>query len=179
MIVLALRIMVLAMKSDEKIALVAAARRVIDEHSRIVKNLCKYGTKSVVCDGTMIIKDGLMEQRNCIGEPSDVLFKKALADRGFDSRYKQFVDLEMWFHLLEQGKLAYLNDPLFAFRVHPLQETSSNISRNIHLDERFQLINDYADKLPLQIRWAEKQYTFPYQACLAGRHRISEAENPE
>ena len=61
--------------------------------------------------------------KNLVGEPSADLFRKSDARRGFDPQYRQIVDVEMWFHLLEKGDLAYTREPLCAFRSHSLQQT--------------------------------------------------------
>ena len=60
--------------------------------------------------------------------------------------YAQFVDLEMWFYLLEQGRFAYLAEPLASFRDHPGQQTKVNMRRMLHIDESFLLLRDFAEK---------------------------------
>jgi len=74
------------------------------------------------------------------------MFRKADAVRGFNKDYRQIVDLEMWYHLLEQGKLAYLNEPLCAFRCHPDQQTEHNSRSNATLDDTTLLLNEYLKK---------------------------------
>jgi len=36
----------------------------------------------------------------------------------------QILDLELWFHLLEQGRFAYIGQPLCAFRLHHDQQSA-------------------------------------------------------
>jgi glycosyltransferase involved in cell wall biosynthesis len=126
-------------------SLVASARYIIDDRSRVLKTASRFpGGMDAV--GTRIIRRCLYEGRNLIGEPSVVMFRKAQAARGFHPDYRQLVDLEMWFHLLEQGRFYYLGDPLSSFREHPTQQTKVNLSSMVHIDESLMLLRDYLDK---------------------------------
>jgi glycosyltransferase involved in cell wall biosynthesis len=137
--------MVAAMSTSESIALVASARTVIDEASRPRSR--KEGYRHTGPQpGTAIIQDCLLEQRNKIGEPTVALIRRSLAARGFDIRYKQMVDLEMWFHLLEQGDLFFIDEPLCSFREHAEQQTRKNLDQGLEIDEAALLIRDYAGK---------------------------------
>jgi glycosyltransferase involved in cell wall biosynthesis len=154
----ALREMVAVMEADRSLSLVASSRYVIDDRSRIVKQLSRYGNRDIVMAGPDVIRDCLLEQRNLIGEPSVVLFRRSQAGRGFDTRYRQFVDLEMWFHLLEQGCFAYLNEPLSSFRVHDRQATAANHDENVHVDEQIMLAREYSSRSYL--RWTRLERAF-------------------
>jgi glycosyltransferase involved in cell wall biosynthesis len=124
-------------------ALAASARIILDAQSNvtgIVRPLpdgCHFGQK--------LIGDCLLDAGNPIGEPSAVLFRKDAAGRGFNPAYRQFVDLEMWFHLLERGDLAYTAEPLCAFRRHARQQTAVN-NAAFSLKENLMLIADYGSK---------------------------------
>lgn len=143
--------------SDPHVALVASARRLIDKESLVFGALSGYpGGRTYA--GAEIIKDCLIEQKNNIGEPSAVMFRREQSRRGFDARYRQIVDLEMWFHLLEQGSFAYIDEHLSAFRIHPGQQTDYNISRCLAINEPFLLIQGYGRKPYLAFyRW-ERAY---------------------
>lgn len=133
------------LEADRKISLVASARNVIDEHSVVKRILCEYkGSASYV--GTEIIQECLLEQKNRIGEPSVVMFRKNNAIRGFDGRYRQIVDLEMWFHLLERGDFYFIEEPLCSFRTHRNQQTHVNNAAAVLPDDIFQLLRDYGNK---------------------------------
>src|SRR5512147_2219110 len=151
----ALKKMVSILDARKEIALVASARNVIDEYSNVVKIWAEYRGK-IGYRGSKIIRDCLIEQKNKIGEPSVVLFRRNVADRGFDARYRQAVDLEMWFHLLEQGDFAYLEEPLCSFRWHSQQQTNVNVRGEYLVEEAFLLLQSYADrpyvKMPRLIR---------------------------
>ena len=150
--------MVAIFDSRRDIALVASARNVIDEQSRILKVLTGYKGE-IGYRGHEIIQDCLLEQKNKIGEPSAVMFRREHACRGFDKRYRQIVDLEMWFHILEKGNFAYIEEPLCSFRIHSDQQTKINIE---HVDpdsaESFWLIEDYANKPYIHYSAVTREY---------------------
>lgn len=132
-------------ESDPAISLVVSARNIIDEDSRVKRVACHFRDKKVA-PGTDVIRRCLYEARNLIGEPSVVMFRKSQALRGFHAGYAQLVDLEMWFYLLEQGKFAFLAEPLASFRDHPGQQTKANMRRMLHIDESLMLLRDFAAK---------------------------------
>jgi len=153
----ALEQMVTVLDAHEGISLVASARNVIDYQSAILKIWSEYKGK-IGYSGTKIIQDCLLEQKNKIGEPSVVMFRKKHVGTGFDTRYRQAVDLALWFHILEQGDFAYLEEPLCSFRMHPGQQTKINAERNDLCDEPFQLIEDYAGKPYIHLSRIRREY---------------------
>jgi len=142
----ALARMAAVLDRNADMSLVATARTIIDEHSNSIKTVSTYsGNESF--PGAEIVADCLLERLNKIGEPSAVLFRKKQAERGFDPRYRQMVDLEMWFHLLEQGAFGYIDEPLVAFRKHPQQETVKNTANTeLLIRESFLLLDEYSPK---------------------------------
>lgn len=74
------------------------------------------------------------------------MFRRTQASRGFDPRYLQIVDLEMWIHLLEQGRFAYIPEPLSAFRVHPRQQSEINRRQGVNIEEHSRLLRDQLAK---------------------------------
>ena len=143
----ALGIMVSRMDSDDGISLVGSPRNLIDEGSSVLEQISCLPS-GTVAPGTDIINRCLLDQRNqnLIGEPSVVMFRKSQALRGFNPNYKQLVDLEMWFHLLEQGKYAYLEETLSSFRVHSEQQTTRNILSLAYIDDLSLLYDEYLCK---------------------------------
>ncbi len=73
------------------------------------------------CIRNMLIKG------NIVGEPTAVLFRRALARRGYDAEYAQLTDMELWLHLLEQGDFAFSPQVLCLYRQHDTQETKKNM----------------------------------------------------
>ena len=131
--------------ADHSISLVASARNLLDPDSKVIRTRSSFG-KTTVIGGDVAIRRCLLEQKNLIGEPTVVMFRKANAARGFNKNYRQIVDLEMWYHLLEQGRLAYLQEPLCAFRCHPDQQTEHNSRSNATLDDTALLLDEYLPK---------------------------------
>src|SRR6185437_13172894 len=80
---------------------------------------------------------------NLMGEPSAVMFRKSDATRGFDPQYLQVVDMEMWFHLLTKGDLAYSTETLCGFRRHANQQTMRNIEAHVAYEEHEVFMREY------------------------------------
>ena len=135
--------MVALLERHPSATLAASARVILDEKSKVVD---VWRPLSEGChNGREIITACLMENgKNLVGEPSAVLFRKSDAGRGFDARYRQVVDVEMWFHLLDKGDLAYTREPLCAFRCHPLQQTERNTSAGVAWKEHALFISSHA-----------------------------------
>jgi len=141
----ALETMVALLDSDPAISLVTSSRNFIDEKSEVIRNV-SYFQDGLIADGTSIINRCLFLQKNIIGEPSSVMFRKKQASRGFDPRFRQLVDQEMWFYLLEQGRFAYIGDPLASWRIHSAQQTNRNVQEMVHIEEMFTLMDEFGDK---------------------------------
>lgn len=143
----ALGSMVSSLDSDRGISLVGSPRNIIDDDSRLLETL-SYLPRGAVMPGTEVINQCLRDQRNqnLIGEPSVVMFRTSQARRGFSPRYRQLVDLEMWFHLLEQGSYAHLAQPLSSFRIHTEQQTAKNVLSLAYINDLSHLFDDYLFK---------------------------------
>ena len=148
--------MVSLLDNDDTISLACSARNLINESSLVTKIESHFNTG--IIEGTEVINHCLANQWNYIGEPSVVLFRKCQAGRGFNSIYKQIVDLEMWFHLLEQGSFAYINEPLCSFRIHGQQQTRVNAENLAALNDIFYLQGDYLDKEYVHLSGTMKAY---------------------
>lgn len=114
-----------ALENTPAAVMAVSARTLIDRDSRRCgrwDDLAEEGAHS----GTEVGRECLLRMRNLIGEPSAVLFRREAATTGFDPRYRQIVDLELWLRLLRRGNLVYTRDPLCCFRVHEAQATVVN-----------------------------------------------------
>ncbi len=137
--------MVALLEANPTAVLAASARLVIDEHSRELEVWTALGEGGLK-HGAQAAARCLESNGNLVGEPSAVMFCRANAVRGFNEDYRQLVDLEMWFHLLEQGDIVYTPDPLCAFRKHALQLTAFNSINHIGVDEPGMLLVEYFPK---------------------------------
>lgn len=145
--------------ADPSVSLTASARHIIDAASRQLKVISNFRDGALL-DGTALIRRSLCEQRNLIGEPSVVMFRKSQALRGFDPRYRQLVDLEMWLHLLEQGKFAFVAAPLASFRVHPDQQTQKNLRQMAQVDDMLLMLEEYTERPYLEMGALARGFLF-------------------
>lgn len=116
--------------SNPKATLASSARRIIDENSHPIATWDNW-KKAGCFDGISVILECLKTGNNLVGEPTAVMFRRSLSLRGFNLLYRQLVDLEMWFHLLEQGDLVYSPEALCCFRRHGNQQTEVNKSAGL------------------------------------------------
>ncbi len=127
-------------------AVMAVSRRyLVDEHSRVTGLADDLGRPGLHV-GTRVIAQCLARDCNLIGEPSALLFRKRNAGRGFNPGYRQLVDEEMWFRLLEAGDLVLASNPLCCFRKHARQQTELNAAHHVGEAESHRLLMDYASK---------------------------------
>jgi glycosyltransferase involved in cell wall biosynthesis len=134
--------MVAMLEKHPPAALAASARLILDENSAVT-GLWGELHQAGLHNGPQTIARCLRANRNLIGEPAAVMFRRAAASRGFDPAMRQIVDLEMWFHLLLQGDLAYSPEPLCAFRRHAGQQTAVNRESRVGDLEMIQLLTQY------------------------------------
>jgi glycosyltransferase involved in cell wall biosynthesis len=133
--------------ANPAVSLAASARHVLSQDSRPIAVWDELQTAGLH-RGHGVIARCLNEDRNLIGEPSAVMFRRTAGLRGFDARWRQLVDLEMWLHLLSSGDLAYIPEPLCAFRLHSGQQSAANRRANVGPEERLQLLARYIGHLP-------------------------------
>lgn len=153
----ALSRMIAVMDNIPAISLIASARRMVNETSEEIDVWSCFDIVKPVA-GTTVINHCLREQRNLIGGPSAVMFRRDRAARGFDESYFVMADMEMWFHLLEQGCFAYLPEPLCAFRIHGIQQTQKDRHTLQPAFENWKLLNDYLNKPYVRLRPWFKSY---------------------
>lgn len=137
-----IRLMYDCMEAYKEAVMVCSARIVIDDHSNPT-GIWSCLKEDALINGKDMIRQCLFEQRNIIGEPTAVMFRKEMGERGFVPVYKQLVDLEMWLHLLCHGELLYLAEPLVAFRQHSVQQSQVNFQSNISLHEMAAITKQY------------------------------------
>jgi glycosyltransferase involved in cell wall biosynthesis len=168
----ALERMASVLDENREVVLVSSARQIIDDESRVVEELSHF-PDGIRSPGKEIINTclaGMLREHNPIGEPSAVMFRRSMARRGFDLRYRQLVDLEMWFHLLEQGEYVHIADPLCAFRRHEGQQTRANLELLRHIDDLSLLFADYLDKEYVTLGFFTRRYFVYYQYYKLWKH---------
>ena len=163
--------MMAALDGNHAVSLVASARRIVNERSKPIDIWSCFDQERPIA-GTTVIRRCLFEQRNLIGGPSAVMFRRALAARGFDEDFFVMADLEMWFHLLEQGCFAYIREPLCAFRSHGQQQTQRDRSALAPALENRELLRRYLHKDYVQLRrwiWKYLEYDAVRRIVRRGR----------
>ena len=154
------------MDEHPDVALVASASYIIDERSRILE-LRDY-FRAGVSDGRQMVVRCLEQPANLIGEPSVVMFRRALAQRGFDGQLRHLLDVDMWFHLLEQGQFAHVSEPLCAFRKHAAQQTRVNLVSGAAANDSVILLSRWLAK-----PWLEKMMTRRMNFALASNRSVT------
>lgn len=143
--------------SHPSVSLLACAMRYVDPSSKTIGHE-GYFRDGRLHSGTSIITRCLAEQRNLIGGPSAVMFRRKHAGRKFDETYFHSADMEMWFHLLEQGSFAYVTEPLCAFRKHPTQQTVKDVATMLPAREYVALLKRYLGNGYVHLRRQMKNY---------------------
>jgi glycosyltransferase involved in cell wall biosynthesis len=133
------------MEENPSVVLAACARQFTDRHLVPTFSLA-YSKQPEVLAGTEVIKKCFIEGQNFIGEPTAVLFRSKDAERGFNLSYRQLIDMDMWFHILEKGNFAFTPEVLCVIRQHGEQETISNFATDAAIEDEFRLYYDYVKK---------------------------------
>ncbi len=157
------------------VSLVACARLLIDKDSHPISTAA-YSYKFQILSGSKAINKCFFTA-NLIGEPVSVLFRKKDASRGFDPRYRQLTDLEMWFYLLEKGDFAIIPELLCGFRMHPDQATKANMRTLTLIDDENLLYRDYIEKAYLGKTFFHNQ-RWKFKICITiWTHKSSGLDN--
>jgi len=118
---------------DNEIKLVTSHRQVMDAEGNLLPDV--YSTMRLfytdtIIDGSQLGKMMIMNQKNYIGEPTTVLFRKSDLTEPygvFDKRrYLCNVDVASWLSLLSKGKAVYIAETLSYFRLHSNQQLNES-----------------------------------------------------
>jgi len=137
-----LAVMVRLLDEEPRAVLAASARTIINECSRRIDLWDELGASGYY-PGCEVIHQCFKRERNLVGEPSTVMFRREPSLRGFDLSLRQLVDQEFWFHLLTTGGMVYTSAPLCAFRHHGSQQSVLNGPSGIGTVENARLIIRY------------------------------------
>lgn len=133
-----------AIRNNSAVSLVTTGRLLVDIRLRPV-GYASYCTEEGSIDGGRVI-DRCLFATNYVGEPSAVLFRRKQAAPGFDESYPHLLDMAMWFHLLEQGRLACIPEPLTYIRQHKSQITQDNRRTGQLVEDKKRIFSAYIDK---------------------------------
>jgi glycosyltransferase involved in cell wall biosynthesis len=149
-----LRRMSETLDADSSAALVTGGRRLVDESGATLATQ-RYAAENVSLPGANVINRCIFG-KNYIGEPSAVMFRKRAAQRGFQESLPHLMDLEMWFHLLEQGRFISLADEVCAIRQYAGQMSQQNVKTGALIDDNVRLFDAYGSKPYIQNTWANR-----------------------
>lgn len=162
----ALSMLVNSLDTHPAAALAVSPRLVIDEAGNVIRKAEDIGDAAYYfgIESMLLCWWG---GGNLIGEPSAVMMRKSVTSRGFDPRFKQMVDLEMWMHCLSQGGLVLLAAPSVAFRRHPQQQTVANRGDPSTVLEMYDLFIRYQTELQPSGAWLSRlqHYRMLYRIC--------------
>ena len=150
-----LRQLVEILERQPEVALASCASVVIDQQSQLLRPLRHIGC-SGVWDGREVIVRCLETHCNLIGDP---LFRRKLCVAGFDPRYRQIGDQEFCFRLLEQGRFAFIAEPLAAWRQRAGQQSEINRQTGGSNQEQLWLAQEWFTK-PWMPQLASRQMLF-------------------
>ena len=153
----ALRKMVDILDANRGVSMVACAMQFVDPASRELNRWSYFEDREVI-NGTTVIAKSMREQRNFIGGPSAVMFRRDKGMRGFDEKFFHSADWEMWLHVLEQGCFSYIQEPLCAYRKHDRQQTEKDKLTLTQYEDQRALLARYLDKPYLRFSKLRKQY---------------------
>ncbi len=168
--------MVGAMEDHPRVELVACSRQLVNRNLEPIKRLA-YSSKFELVEGGDAVRRCFF-RNNLIGEPTAVMFRRSSAARGFDGSYHQAVDLEMWFHLLARGRLAFIPDALCSVRIHDDRATLANIASGRIVDDKRRLFRQIAGEFSADARFFEKLLWDLRMASSVARARIAGAARP-
>jgi glycosyltransferase involved in cell wall biosynthesis len=166
--------MVEAATRDDNVALVACSREIVDDRQNRL-GVSSYSAQAQTLPGSEVISRCFF-RGNLIGEPSAVLFRKSVASQGFSDVYKQVIDMEMWFRLLETGSFAFIPEALCRMRQHRGRATFAHIETGIIAEDRMRLFRDFSGKPYIRGGLRQKLLWDLRMAWLLGRERATAKE---
>lgn len=120
----------------EELSLATSHRGVIDENGifhGVYGNTQQLFSRTSIVNSVKLGNFMLMNNINCIGEPTTVLFKKNRLSEPFGmlNGRKSWcnVDLAAWYNLLSGGKAVFISEVLSWFRIHSGQQLGSTKMR--------------------------------------------------
>lgn len=116
--------------AKDNISFITSHRQLIDQDGKHLPDneaTKRIFDKDTLINGNQLGLYCLGKLTNFIGEPTTVLFKKSLLERGFGyfnkNSYSNIADMATWLSLLQKGNAIYICDSLSYFRQHSSQNS--------------------------------------------------------
>ena len=142
-------------EQDDRVGLVFSPRTLLLDGPAIDDPICRsvvrfasdvhlgWSSLSALQPGQALLGDPALLDGclNKVGEPSTVLLRRALLERvgPFDESLCQIVDLDMWFRLMAEGHVGFVEETLSVFRIHLKQATRMNLRAGEHWNDTCRL----------------------------------------
>lgn len=146
--------MVQILDDDLSVSIVVGGRQIVNEAGEAIGRQ-HYSKNAATFHGQEVINRCLFGT-NYIGEPSAVMFRRQDALRGFREDLAHLMDMEMWFHLLEKGKMANLPETLCAIRRHSDQMTVQSMRSGALVEDNVRLFEEYGNKTYICRSWIKR-----------------------
>jgi len=130
-----IELMVKVAESNSTIGLVFSPRYLIHEDYDQLHHFPKtlhtgWSKLNSIQAGLSLLQDSNLfkHPHNKIGEPTCTLIRSSVFNQvgTFDPCFRQYVDLEMWYRIMTNYHIAFINKPLASFRIHRDQQTKIN-----------------------------------------------------
>jgi glycosyltransferase involved in cell wall biosynthesis len=133
---------VAVLESQAEIAFCHTAAEFVNVKGKVVSVTGAF-TPSYVCEGKSLVADFLQGKRVC---NSASIFRRSYFDSidGWSDKYKNCMDLDLWFRMLLQWKVGYVGEILTCFRSHSV----SDAWRLMQIREDLQFLQDMFERLP-------------------------------
>jgi len=94
--------------------------------------------------GRRVINLCLSRMANCIGGPSNIMFRRnSAAGVVADNEYRLLSDLKFSLQILERGAYVNIDEPGYLYRKHPSSDYATNCPPEIHVPEYLRLVCEY------------------------------------
>ncbi len=127
-----LRQCVQVMERESDVALVSVNRTLIDSNGESIRSedlpvASQVVASQRVINGKEIFGSCVNPLVNHLGESSTVMFKSSSAGGGYDPKFSQLADLELWLRILMNGDYYFIPDTLCHVRCHPNSVAAKDI----------------------------------------------------
>jgi glycosyltransferase involved in cell wall biosynthesis len=94
--------------------------------------------------GRRVINYCLSRMVNCIGGPSNIMFRRTAAmGIGADNTFLLLSDLKFGLQVLQHGGYVNIDEPGYLYRRHPTSDYATNCPSEIHMPEYLRLVREF------------------------------------
>ena len=137
-----------SLDSNPSVGLVYSQYKIIDENGAVIGEY-RYCQDDYIAKGEDEFKTLIL--KNHIGCPT-VMVRKECYDKlgGYDERYPQPSDWEMWLRIALHYDVAFISEPLVCYRVHQTNLTNKFLEDNTWGMEHYRMVKGVFSGLPAE-----------------------------